>query len=65
MPAKLPTRGPEQEKFTEFLVKFELFTLEFGNPPKEDFKQLSPGKPKGKRLIEAAFIEKKGKRYFL
>lgn len=59
MSAKLLAMGPEQEKFTKFLVKFELFSLEFGNPPKEDFTQLSPGKPKGKRLIGAVLIARR------
>lgn len=59
MSAKLQAMGPEQEKFTEFLVKFELFSLEFGNPSKEDFTQLSPGKPKGKRLIGAVLIARR------
>lgn len=31
MPAKLQAVGLEQEKFTEVLVKFELFSLEFGD----------------------------------
>lgn len=34
MPARLQIVELEQEKRTEVLVKFELFSLEFGGPPK-------------------------------
>lgn len=49
----------EQEKITEVSVTLELFSLEFGDSPKEDFTQLSPGKPKGKRLKGTALIARR------
>lgn len=49
MPTEFQAIRPDEVKFTEVLFKFQLFFLEFGDPPKEDFTQLPPGKPKGKR----------------